>query len=171
MSLSETILSLGSNLGDRHRALHSAIAALGATPGITLTRLSPIYESEPQAVHPEHSRQLFLNQIAIATTTLMLSEFSTTIHALEEHLGRVRGSQPNQPRYIDLDIITFGTLRVSSREITLPHPRAAIRRFVLQPLADLRPHFVLPGYRTSVSQLLNALPITPRVWQWQTNPS
>ena len=70
---------------------------------------------------------------------------------------------PNTPRTLDIDIVAFGDLVVASPELTLPHPRAHTRRFVLQPLADLRPDYRLPGEPRTVSDLLKNLPPTPFV--------
>ncbi len=159
----EAILSLGSNQGDRLAELDRACASLDIWPGILLLARSPVYETEPVGVPPAFSGHLYLNRVVIVNTTLAPAAFSDAIHTIEERLGRVRGATPGLPRIIDIDIITFGNLRLDTPELTLPHPRARTRRFVLQLLADLRPEFVFPGDTQSVSDLLHALPPTPRV--------
>ena len=159
----EAVLSLGSNQGDRQGWLERACEALAAWPGIRMADRSPIYETEPVDVHPEFAEHLYLNRIVIVETDLEPEAFSTAVHAIEQRLGRQRGRGANLPRTIDIDIITCADRRCDLPHLTLPHPRARQRRFVLQPLADLRPGLVLPGERRTVAELLAELPETPRV--------
>ena len=161
----ESVLSLGSNQGDRPAWLARARDALDATPGIRVTACSPVYETEPVGVPEAFAQQHYLNQSVIIETALDAHSFSDTVHAIETRLGRTRGPLPNQPRTIDIDIITFGDQRSDAPGLTLPHPRARARRFVLQPLADLRPDMILPGESHTVAELLRALPPAPRVWR------
>lgn len=159
----EAVLSLGSNQGDRLAWLNRAVAALSAWPGIRLLERSPVYETDPVGAPPAFAGHRYLNQVVIVATTLAAEAFSDAVHAVESQLGRTRGAVPNLPRTIDIDIIAWGALRSGSPALTLPHPRARERRFVLQPLADLRPGYVLPGETRTVSDLLRALPEAPRV--------
>lgn len=159
----EAILSLGSNQGDRLTWLKQACTALDALQDVRLLERSPMYETEPVNVPPCFTHDFYLNQIVIVETTLTPLAFSKAAHLIEQHLGRTRDVIPNLPRTLDIDIITFGTLRTHTPELTLPHPRARERRFVLQPLADLRPDLVLPGETRSVADLLRTLPGVPRV--------
>ena len=154
----EAVLSLGSNLGDRPVWLARARDALAASAGIHITACSLVYETEPVDVSEAFAQQLYLNQAVIVETTLDARSFSDTVHAIETRLGRTRGPLPNQPRTVDIDIITFGGLRSDAPDLTLPHPRARTRRFVLQPLADLRPDMIFPGESLTVAELLRALP-------------
>ncbi len=126
-----------------------------------------MYETEPVDVPPAFAGLFYLNAVVIVETTLEVKAFSDAVHAIEARLGRQRGATPNMPRTIDIDIITFDALRVDSPTLSLPHPRARERRFVLQPLADLRPGLILPGERRSVADLLRALPETPRVTRFE----
>ena len=159
----EAILSLGSNQGDRLLWLKRAGLELLALPDTRVLAISPVYETDPVGVPDGFASHLFLNCIVIVETGLAPEAFSAAVHAAEDRLGRTRSETPNLPRTIDIDIITFGGLRVASPALTLPHPHARERRFVLQPLADLRPGFVFPGDTSSVSDLLHALPPEPRV--------
>lgn len=163
MKTHEAILSLGSNQGDRLACLKRAGLELLSLPETRCVAISPVYETEPVGVPPEFAGQRFLNCVVIVETGLAPHDFSSDIHAIEERLGRTRGDTPNRPRTIDIDIVTFGDLCSASPALTLPHPRARERRFVLQPLADLRPDFVFPGDTKPVSALLSALPPDPRV--------
>ncbi len=163
MAACEAILSLGSNQGDRLAWLKRAGLALLALPRTRLVALSPVYESDPVDV-PETCLALpFLNCVAVLETTLDPSALSDAVHAIEADLGRTRDGTRGQPRTIDIDIIAFGELALNTPALTLPHPRAAARRFVLQPLADLRPGCVLPGQTRTVAELLGALPPVPSV--------
>jgi 2-amino-4-hydroxy-6-hydroxymethyldihydropteridine diphosphokinase len=80
------------------------------------------------------------------------------LQALEKQFGRQPKKVVNEPRPLDLDLIAFGGEVRSTAELTLPHPRAHIRAFVLQPLAEIAPGFVLPGFGKSVTQLVRGLP-------------
>jgi 2-amino-4-hydroxy-6-hydroxymethyldihydropteridine diphosphokinase len=82
---------------------------------------------------------------------------------LESELGRSPARGRNTPRPLDLDILYAGQLVIDTPTLVLPHPRMTARRFVLQPLADVRPDFVLPGDKRDVTHLLAALPVAPRV--------
>lgn len=155
------MLSLGSNLGDRMAWLNKACAALEKLPGVRLIGRSPVYETEPIGVPEAFAKHLFLNGVVIVETRLTSLVFSNAIHDVENRLGRVRGDTPNRPRTIDIDIITFGDLICASPALTVPHPRALERRFVLQPLADLRPDFIFPDSTRTVSELLRYLPARP----------
>lgn len=159
----EAVLSLGSNQGDRPAWLRRACDALDACHGIRVTARSPVYETEPVDVPPDFDRHLYLNQTVIVETALPPPLFSQAVHGIERQLGRTRSDTRNLPRPIDIDIITYGDLRLDTPALTLPHPRARVRRFVLQPLADLRPDFILPDDIQTVTDLLRALPPTPSV--------
>lgn len=157
------ILSLGSNVGDRLDYLRRACAALDALPLTCISTVSPIYETEPVGVPSDAAGQLFLNAVALAETGLGAADFSRAVHAVEDSLGRMRNGSPNQPRTIDIDIVAFGDLRSDASDLTLPHPRATSRRFVLQPLADLQPDCRLPGETRTVAEILRTLPTKPHV--------
>ena len=159
----DAVLSLGSNQGDRLAWLTRAREALETWPEIRLLAGSPVYETEPDGVPQAFARHRFLNQVVLVATTLAPEAFSNAVHAIEERLGRTRGAVPGSPRTLDIDILSFDDLRLETPELTLPHHRARLRRFVLQPLADLRPEFVFPGDTRSVSDLLRALPPGPAV--------
>jgi 2-amino-4-hydroxy-6-hydroxymethyldihydropteridine diphosphokinase len=81
------------------------------------------------------------------------------LRELEKEFGRQPKKILNEPRVLDLDLIAFGSRIVNSPELVLPHPRAHLRRFVLQPFNQIAPDFVLPGQRKSVRELLLSLPL------------
>ena len=84
--------------------------------------------------------------------------FFRCVQKLEERLGRVRSMGINEPRPIDIDLLFFGKKSISSDYLTIPHPRALKRRFVLEPLAEIAPDLILPGQEFSVVELLSRLP-------------
>ena len=136
MKPSRAVVSLGSNVEPRAEHLQRALAALSALPGTRLAASSSVIETEPVDVPPEFAEMRFLNQAAVFETTLEVHDFSRRMHAVEDALGRVRTVR-NGPRTIDLDLIDFGGLKLDEPELTLPHPRAHLRDFVLRPLAEL----------------------------------
>ena len=130
------IVSLGSNLEPRADYLNRAIAALSSLPETTFVKASPVIETEPIDVPFEFVALKFLNQVAVFDTKLDVFDFSRRMHAIENTLGRVRTVR-NGPRTIDIDLIDFGGQVINTPELTLPHPRARDRVFVLRPLKEL----------------------------------
>ena len=134
--MARAIVSLGSNIEPRRGYLEKAIAALSELPGTRLSLLSSVQETDPVGVPDEFVDQKFLNQIAVFETTLEVHRFARSMHVIEDLLGRVRTVR-NGPRTIDIDLIDFDGLELSEPELTLPHPRAHERAFVLEPLREL----------------------------------
>ena len=157
------LVALGSNLGDRLANLQAAHDLIASLPGTLSLEASPVYETEPVGVSDAHRSLIYLNAVLAVRTTLDVETWSLRLHAIEDALHRVRTGERNAPRPIDVDLITYGDVRMSRPDLTLPHPRAALRRFVLQPLADLRPDIILPGESRTVSALLASLPSSPWV--------
>jgi 2-amino-4-hydroxy-6-hydroxymethyldihydropteridine diphosphokinase len=148
--VSQTVyLSLGSNLGDRERNLGTALELL-ASPGLTVLRVSSIYETEPLDVREQPA---FLNVVVEAATDLFPIQLLTRIQKIEVRLGR-RRLRPKGPRTIDIDILLFGDSAIETDELLVPHPRLAERRFVLEPLAELTPERRHPVTRRSVKEML-----------------
>ena len=154
-------LSLGSNLGRRLANLKRARCTIAATPGIRVLVSSPAYETEPVDVPPEFRRRRFLNAVVIVASAVPVRGLGARLRAIEEAMGRVRTRQRNAPRVIDIDVIYAGRRRVRAPHLVVPHPHWASRRFVLQPLADVRPDLVIPGASRSVRRVLASLPPAP----------
>lgn len=154
----EAGLSLGSNEGDRLAYLRDAVCALSQAKELRITGLSPIYETEPVGVKPEYQDMPYLNAAVIIETSVSPQELSRVIHDIENRQGRIRTDDRYAPRTIDIDILYAGKTVCAKPDLTLPHPRWAQRRFVLQPLADLRPDLHIPGSTQTVAELLAALP-------------
>lgn len=130
------VISLGSNLGNRKWYLQKAVKALNRMIETRVIDKSSVIETEGVDVPEEFKELKFLNQIVLVETRLIPLEFSRRMHAIEDNLGRVRTIR-NAPRKIDIDMIAYEGVRMNSEELTLPHPRAAEREFVLRPLREL----------------------------------
>jgi len=155
-------IALGSNLGDRLEHLNagrSAVEKLHSPNHPPL--LSPIYETEP--VDCEPGTAAYLNAVMEIETDREPIELFHALQQIERSLGRPAEHARNAPRTLDLDLLYAGDCILQSTELTLPHPRLAARRFVLQPLADIRPKLILPGTDKTVAELLAGLPATPGV--------
>lgn len=154
----EVGISLGSNLGDRLANLRDAKRRMAAMPQGRIVAQSPVYETEPVGVKPEYRHLAFLNAILIVEAECKVHDCFDHLHDIEDVMGRRRSLDRYDPRPIDLDIIYAGDLHIESGGLVIPHPHWAQRRFVLQPLADVRPHLVLPGQTRTVAEILAALP-------------
>ncbi|WP_369261057.1 2-amino-4-hydroxy-6-hydroxymethyldihydropteridine diphosphokinase [Streptomyces sp. R35] len=148
------VISLGSNLGNRLETLQGAIDALEDTPGVRVKAVSPVYETEPWGVEPG-SQPTYFNAVVVLKTTLPPSSLLERAHAIEEAFHRVRDERWG-PRTIDVDIVAYADAVSDDPVLTLPHPRAHERAFVLAPWHDVDPEAQLPG-RGPVAQLLAAL--------------
>lgn len=155
------VLSLGSCQGDSANILGRAADLVASLPRTREVARSSLYETEAVDVPEEYSSLLFLNSAMAVETELGPMEFSDAIHGIEARLGRVRTGVRHEPRSIDIDIVAFGDIVSDSPALTLPHPGAARRRFVLAPLAEIMPDFVLPGRAQTVADLLALLPERP----------
>lgn len=169
MPMVECALSLGSCLGDRLAHLREARRALLAVPGIRELAASPIYETEPVGVKPEFADLPYLNAVIVIETDLAPEQLRAALAAIEEKAGRVRTADKYAPRTLDIDILYYGEEQRHSPELTLPHPRWAERRFVVQPLADVRPDRVLPGSGMTVAERLAQLPDVPAVRRFEAS--
>lgn len=154
----EIAFSLGTNMGDRPANLRDACTRLAALPATTIIARSRIYETAPVGVKPQYRDMPYLNAVIVIETALPVDQVSDRIHTIEKEMGRIRGDDRFAPRPIDIDILYAGDIIRYEESLTLPHPRWAQRRFVLQPLADVRPELLLPGCDQRVSELLSALP-------------
>ncbi len=154
----ESGFSLGSNLGDRLVNLRTARRRLAALPGVRELAVAPIYETEPVGVQPEFRHLAFLNTVIILDGPFSPQEWRKRTAQIEDELGRVRAADKFAPRTLDIDVLYVGEHCVDEGGLTIPHPRWTQRRFVLQPLADVRPNLMLPDSDRTVLQLLVAFP-------------
>ncbi|MEU5956760.1 2-amino-4-hydroxy-6-hydroxymethyldihydropteridine diphosphokinase [Streptomyces sp. NPDC047525] len=157
------VISLGSNLGNRLETLQGAIDALEDTPGLRVKAVSPVYETEPWGVEPD-SQPSYFNAVVVVKTTLPPSSLLERAHAVEEAFHRVRDERW-AARTIDVDIVAYADVVSDDPVLTLPHPRAHERAFVLAPWHDVEPEAQLAG-RGPVAELLSQVTregVTPRV--------
>lgn len=143
--MTESAFSLGSNLGDRLGFLREARRRMEALPGVRGLAHSPVYETEPVGVKPEHRHLAYLNAVVMVESDRRAEDWRPCMAAIEAALGRVRGEDRYAPREIDVDLIYHGADVLDGGGLIVPHPRWAARLFVVRPLADLRPDLVLPG--------------------------
>jgi 2-amino-4-hydroxy-6-hydroxymethyldihydropteridine diphosphokinase len=135
------VLSLGSNLGDRLANLQLALDTLGA-PDLVLRAVSSVYETDPVGGVAQAD---YLNAVVLAGSSLPATELLARCAAAENAAGRIR-SQRWGPRTLDVDIVSYGAEISADPAVTLPHPRAHERAFVLVPWLELDPRAVLPGW-------------------------
>jgi 2-amino-4-hydroxy-6-hydroxymethyldihydropteridine diphosphokinase len=151
------LIALGSNLGDSAALIQAAFEELQRL-SLAPIRKSSLWCTMPVDCPP--GSPLFTN--AAVALTVAREETPESLLAKLQHLEREFGRRPktilNEPRPLDLDLITFDDQVRNMPGLTLPHPRAHLRRFVLQPLSEIAPELILPGHTQTVSQLLMALP-------------
>jgi 2-amino-4-hydroxy-6-hydroxymethyldihydropteridine diphosphokinase len=135
------VLALGANLGDREATLRAAVSALGALPGCSLRAVSAVYETDPVG-GPD--LPAYLNAVLLLDTTLAPRELLRAGRRVEDAHGRQRTVRWGA-RTLDVDVLAYGDLVSSDDELTVPHPRASERAFVLVPWAQADPDAVLPG--------------------------
>ena len=148
------VLSLGSNLGNRLETLQGSIDALEDTPGVRVKAVTPVYETEPWGVEPG-SQPTYFNAVVVLKTTLPPSSLLERAHAIEEAFHRVRDERW-APRTIDVDIVAYADVVSGDPVLTLPHPHAHERAFVLAPWHDVEPEAQLPD-RGPVAHLLTTV--------------
>jgi 2-amino-4-hydroxy-6-hydroxymethyldihydropteridine diphosphokinase len=151
-----TAVALGSNLGDRLanlRAARNAVLGLSNVKAPILS--SAIYETEPVGCEPGAAK--FLNAVVEFDYDGGPAGLLDQLIRIEEVLGRKRDHPKNISRAIDIDLLYCGDRNVEDKRLQLPHPRMHLRRFVLQPLADIRPNLVLPIQEKTVGELLAEL--------------
>lgn len=155
MGLQDAYLSLGSNLGDRQANLRSALNALNRER-VHVAASSSVYETEPQGLPDQ---PWFLNIVVRTRAEFSPVQLLRIIQRIERQLGREhpRRRVPQGPRLIDIDILLFGSTIVRKPTLTLPHPRMANRRFVLEPLLELDADAADPATGARFDLLLSGL--------------
>ena len=140
--MTAVVLALGSNLGDRQDILQGAVDAIVGLPGVRVTAVSPVYETVPVGGPAQPD---YLNAVVLADAARPARELLDRLHEIEAAFDRVRLLRWG-PRTLDIDIIVFDSERSDDPELTLPHPRAHERAFVLAPWHDVDPDAALPGH-------------------------
>ena len=134
-------IGIGSNLGDPAANVNRALSRLTALPQTTLERHSSLFRTAPIEAQGDD----FVNAVAMLQTSLSATELLRELQAIEREFGRER-SHLNAPRTLDLDILLFGTDKISTADLTIPHPRLVQRAFALIPLLQIDPFIAIPGF-------------------------
>ena len=151
------VIGFGANQGDRAATLHAAARELADADGVELVAISSLHETvalRPEGLDP--TAPAYLNAVALIRTTLTPDALLDLLHVIESDHGRVRAERWGD-RTLDLDIVDFAGLRRDRDGLTLPHPRAGEREFVLRPWLEVDPDAVLAG-QGRVADLLERLP-------------
>ncbi|MFT4647009.1 MAG: dihydroneopterin aldolase/2-amino-4-hydroxy-6-hydroxymethyldihydropteridine diphosphokinase [Glaciecola sp.] len=153
----QAAIALGGNMGDVESTFRRALLRLDKNPGITLLRRSDWIETV--AVGGPVGQANFLNGAISLETTLAPSDLFAACQEVETHFGRDRSNEEHcGPRTLDLDILLYGDQSVAQEDLTIPHPRMTERRFVLEPLAQIVPDWIVPGADATVEECLLRLP-------------
>jgi 2-amino-4-hydroxy-6-hydroxymethyldihydropteridine diphosphokinase len=149
MSLNESFLLLGSNMGDRGLYLQEAKKQIAEKAG-NIVVSSAKYETAAWGYETQPS---FLNQVLVLHTPLSPETLMNTLLSIENGMGRIREKKMG-PRIIDIDILFYNDLIIETDTLTIPHPLLHLRRFTLQPLAEINPLKTHPVLKQTVAQLL-----------------
>ncbi len=149
-------IALGSNLGDSRKIILDAMACLQEFSDEPILK-SSLWQTTPVNCPP--NSPMFVNSVAglVPRARESVESLFEKIQALEKEFGRKPKKVLNEPRPLDLDLIAFGNEIRAADDLKLPHPRAHLRAFVLQPLSEIAPDLILPGQGKSVSELLRGL--------------
>ncbi len=140
------LIALGSNLQQPQVQVAKAIQVLSQTPGLSLVKASSLYATAPVGYDNQPD---FINAVIQVSTEIPAPELMQLLLDIEQTFGRERPF-PNAPRILDLDLLDYAGLRMETAHLTLPHPRMHERGFVILPLAEIVPDFMLPQGQTVV---------------------
>ncbi len=157
--LYQVFIALGSNLGDRQSYYRRALECIAILPGTAIVRRSSQYETQPLGA----ALTWYLNGVIEIRTELAAEALLDRLQAIERALGRVRSAVRWTSRTLDLDILFFGTELIDTPHLHIPHPELHKRRFVLEPLCEIAPHFYHPRLGRTVAELLAELDDEKRV--------
>jgi 2-amino-4-hydroxy-6-hydroxymethyldihydropteridine diphosphokinase len=146
-------LSLGSNLGNRAQNISNAVNLIKNHPNIYLEKVSSYYETSP--VGPKQPN--FINSVLRVRTTLPARQLLNEIKLMEKALGREHSQKRWGPRVIDIDILFYGKAEINTPALKVPHPRFVVRRFAVEPLFEIAPHFSHPVLKVTAKTLSSKL--------------
>lgn len=139
--MATSYIGIGSNVGDRPDFCRKAVRALDSADGIRVTRVSGLYETTPIGGPPQRS---FINVVAKIETELEPRSLLETCKTIEQRLGREPSDIRWGPRVVDLDILLYGSEKISEPDLEIPHARLKERRFALVPLLEIDPDLTDP---------------------------
>ncbi|MBE9467201.1 MAG: 2-amino-4-hydroxy-6-hydroxymethyldihydropteridine diphosphokinase [Bacteroidetes bacterium] len=148
--MAKVYLLLGGNLGDRNYYIQESEQMIECELG-KITTKSSIYETEPWGFQNE---QNFYNCVVLINTIYKPQELLKKIHAIENNLGRKRGSQQYSSRTVDIDILFYDNIILNEDNLIIPHSKLHKRKFVLEPLCEINPEFVHPVMNVTLNNLL-----------------
>ena len=157
-----TVLSLGSNVGDRLNYLTLSKTAIQNYIG-SIQFSSNIYETEPWGIDNQDS---YLNQVVAVQTDRTPNDLLDKIHLIERELGRIRRVHYG-PRTIDIDILYYGERIIDIENLKIPHPHIQKRRFILVPLSEILPQMQHPLLKKTNQELLDMVKDEGKVTKWQ----
>ena len=150
--MNTAFLSIGTNLGQRDENLKQAVKMIGAEAGFIQT-LSSVYETEPWKMTTSN---LFLNMAIKIETALNPHTLLEKLLGIENKMGRCRENLAYSSRIIDIDILFFNDFIINDKNLVIPHPLIANRRFVLEPLTEIVPQFIHTSLEKSIKSLLES---------------
>jgi len=149
----DSVIAIGSNLGDRERIIRDAVRDIGALDAVVVTAASGLVETPALKTDGvDETSPTYLNAVIIVRTTLSARELLIALNRIERSHGRTRDVRWGD-RTLDLDIVTFGDSQIDEPDLVVPHPRAWQRAFVLAPWLEIDDNAAIPG-RGAVSTLL-----------------
>ena len=152
--INKALFSLGSNLGSRKINLQSCIASINNCKNIKVVGISSLYESSPMY---NSNQEDFINCVIEIETSLKPMELLKYNQSIEKIMGRDMSIARNQPRKIDIDILTYNNEIVNEQNLQIPHPRMTERKFVLNPLFELKGSLSIPGHNKKIEDLIKEL--------------
>ena len=152
--MNKALLSLGSNLGNRKKNIQNCITYLNNSKNIEVTKISLLYETSPMY---NSNQSCFMNCVIEVTTSLNPFELLNYNHIIEKKIGRDIIEERNQPRKIDIDILTYNDEIINENNLIIPHPRINERKFVLIPLLELKGNISISRNIEKIEDLIKKL--------------
>ena len=152
--LNKSLLSLGSNLCNRKENIENCLRHLNKTKNINIIGISSLYETSPMY---NSDQKDFINCVIEVETSLRPLELLEYTQLVETKMARTTKLVRNQPRKIDVDILTYSSKIVNQQNLEVPHPRISERKFVLIPLFELKGNIAIPGYAEKIEDLIKDL--------------
>ena len=152
--LNNSLLSLGTNLCNRKENIENCLQYLNKSKNINIIGVSSLYETSPMY---NLNQKDFINCVIEVKTSLKPLELLEYTQLVETKMGRTTKLIRNQPRKIDVDILTYSSKIVNQQNLEVPHPRISERKFVLIPLFELKGNIAIPGYAEKIEDLIKDL--------------